>query len=150
MQRSVEARNGQFLPTTHRSGKLPSMTDNQGWGRRLRDARRDWEKLADGELGFKEIGIEVAALIGRETDYTYQAVSKWFAGSEPESFAVVEALAKILNVSPGYLAFGETPDDEELSDAEITERIARVADEAHRASDPPKPREQHRGPRKRA
>lgn len=83
------------------------MPENAGFGRRLREARKDWEKNEDRELSFEAIGIEVGRILERDRPYSQQAVSRWFAGSEPEMFSVVAALGMILGVSPGWLAFGD-------------------------------------------
>ena len=87
------------------------MADNEGLGRRMRDARRDLAKAADAEpLSFREIGELVASAMGREEPFRYQTVAQWFGGREPESFvATVEALASILKVDPGWLGFGGGP-----------------------------------------
>lgn len=91
------------------------MPKNPGFGRRLRDARRGWERAHDRDLPLDEIGVEVTRILDRPTVYKPQTVSKWFDGNEPEMFSVVAALGMVLGVSPGWLAFGdelEPPSDE--------------------------------------
>ena len=83
------------------------MPDNPEFGRRLWDARREFALRHDREPTFEEIGRAVGELLGRPA-YSHQGVRKWFTqGAEPAEFAVVQALARILEVTPAYLAFGD-------------------------------------------
>ena len=83
------------------------MPSNPDFGRRLRDARRDWEKAHDADLSYREIGERVAAIVGREPPFSHQAVRKWFeGGQEPQELGVVLALAKVLGADPAALAWG--------------------------------------------
>jgi hypothetical protein len=52
-----------------------------------------------------EIGRRVAEGLGRTPAYRSQTVGKWLEGSEPSS-EVVAMLARVLDVDPGWLAFG--------------------------------------------
>lgn len=83
------------------------MAENEGFGRRLRDARRDVAKATDEEPSYQEIGELVARRVGRKEPYRYQTVAQWFSGREPESLAVVAALAVVLGINPCFLAFGD-------------------------------------------
>ena len=79
---------------------------NAGFGRRLRDAKRELEQQLDRDVTYEEVGHAIAKRLKRKGDFTSAAVTRWFGGREPESFAVVEALASFLKSDPGYLAFG--------------------------------------------
>lgn len=92
---------------------------NAAFGKRLRDARYDAQKVIDRRLSDEYIGKVIAALTGRSTAYTRGAVGKWFAGWEPESFAVVEALGQMLGADPGWLAFGERLEARPMTAAEL-------------------------------
>lgn len=78
-------------------------TDDQ-WGRRLRSAKRAWEERHDARLTFKAMGRQLAEMTGREKPFRHTAVRGWFEeGQEPESFAIVRALATLLEVDVGSL-----------------------------------------------
>lgn len=83
------------------------MATNDSWGRRLRDAKRDYEKRHDTRLSYAEIGVRVAAVVGRDRPFASTSVRSWFVeGQEPEAFAITAALAVVLEADAGALAFG--------------------------------------------
>lgn len=71
---------------------------NEGWGRRLRDAKRDWEARNDRDLPYREIGEWLGS--------TAVAANRYFMGYEPARFEIAEKLALHLGVNPGWLVFG--------------------------------------------
>lgn len=78
---------------------------NEDWGRRLRAARRAYEDRHDTRLSYTEIGRRVGLRLGRKP-YSSPSARAWFIeGQEPESFAVAAAIAFVLEVDPGGLAF---------------------------------------------
>ena len=80
------------------------MPVNVEFGRRLRDAWRDYEKRHDTKL--------TQPAVAERLGVTPQAVGVWFrTGQEPESFELVEQLAALLEVTPGWLAFGDSVPD---------------------------------------
>lgn len=115
------------------------MAVNARWGQKLREALRAYEQRHDTRLSYSEIGRRVGARLKREP-FASQSARAWFVeGQEPESFAVAEAIASVLEADPGALAFepqpkrgtphGVEPDptrDRRLTDAELdaADRIA--------------------------
>lgn len=84
-----------------------ALATNEEWSRRLRDAKRDYEKNHDTRLTFKEIGVRVAALVGRAEPFKHTSARAWFEeGQEPDAFAVAEAIALVLEADPAALVFG--------------------------------------------
>lgn len=98
------------------------MADHPELGRRLRDAKREYEKRHDVKnLSWREIGERVGAAMGREP-VSYQVVQRWFMeGREPAAFVdTIIAIAEVLETDPRLLTFGLPPkaktaprDDEE-------------------------------------
>lgn len=82
------------------------MAENPEFGRRLRDAKRDWERANDRDLTWAEIGRRVGVLLARDP-FPHQVVLRWFKQGREPSFDITEALAVTLGTSPGRLAFGE-------------------------------------------
>jgi transcriptional regulator with XRE-family HTH domain len=84
------------------------VADNPEFGERLKRARAEFERRRGYErLSNRELGEQVAERMGREEPYSSQAVSRWFAGTEPDSLEVFVALGRVLGVAPGWLAFGD-------------------------------------------
>ncbi len=78
----------------------------QGFHQRLRHAKRTYELENDCDLGLAEISIRVARIAGvKKRDTT--AVGRWLKTARPGTWEEMEALAIVLEVSPGWLAFGE-------------------------------------------
>lgn len=69
-----------------------------GFGRRVRQARL---QLA-ARMGEEVSQSELARLL----DVQPSTVQRWEAGAKQPSFETVEHLARVLGVSPAYLAFG--------------------------------------------
>jgi transcriptional regulator with XRE-family HTH domain len=68
------------------------------------------------QLGRKIEQSEVAKLVGKELgreSLTQGAVSHWLSGRNEPDLATIAAIAKALDVDPGWLAFGQgrEPDD---------------------------------------
>lgn len=76
-------------------------------GRRLRDAKRDYEQRHDVDLTWVELGKRIGAALGRKP-IKYQVVQRWFLeGREPAEFVTtIAAIARVLEADPGALAFG--------------------------------------------
>lgn len=84
------------------------MPVNAEFGQRAREARRLWSLRHDAELTYGEIGQRTADAMGRADPFSHQAVRRWFVeGQEPDSFATTEALARVLEAEPEWLAFGK-------------------------------------------
>jgi transcriptional regulator with XRE-family HTH domain len=75
--------------------------------------RRAWLQVqADEgvELNQGVLAERLSALLERTPPYSQASVSRWLRGeSEPDELAVYVALARILGVRAGWLAFGEEP-----------------------------------------
>ena len=84
------------------------MADSPELGRRLRDAKRDYEKRHDVDLSWREIGERVATVLGRDKPVAYQVVQRWFTdGREPQDFVdTLRAIASVLETDPHSLTFG--------------------------------------------
>ena len=63
------------------------------------------QALLGRKIDQTEIAKAVGKELGRET-FTQAAVSRWFNGSEP-NFETTQAIARVFDVSAGWLAFGE-------------------------------------------
>lgn len=86
--------------------------ENPEFGRRLREAKRQWEQTHDPRtISNEEIGKRVAKLLERDGAYSPQAVGMWMAGREPKALDVVKALATVLGCDPAWLAFGPAVED---------------------------------------
>jgi transcriptional regulator with XRE-family HTH domain len=84
-----------------------------------------------------EIGRRVSNLLSRDRPYTPTAINKWFNEGVVPDIATIAALAKVLQVDPGWLAFGDesrAPAPRELGNG-IAERS-----EQPRQTDPMPPR----------
>lgn len=84
------------------------MAKAEAFGRRLRDAIKDFEKKHDTSVSMRLLGELVAKRMGKEPILS-QVIGAWVReGQEPDDFiATVSALAAVLETAPGYLAFGE-------------------------------------------
>lgn len=57
-------------------------------------------------VGLADLGARVAAAEGRASAYTATAVSRWLNDRQEPTIAVIKALARALEVTPEWLAFG--------------------------------------------
>lgn len=73
---------------------------------RARRARRARQGETDTNLGFKEIGIEVGRVL-RSAPVQAGTVRRWFRDVVPSDLDSLYAMAVVLNVDAGWLAFGE-------------------------------------------
>lgn len=105
MNRPQDYRDGPSMKESKVNGKNPT-SGNRAFGRRLRDARRDYERRHDRRLTLKEIGEGVGAKLNREP-YAGPVVYRWLHGAVPADLAVITALADVLETTPGALAFGD-------------------------------------------
>lgn len=82
------------------------MAKDEGWGRRLRTARRAYEERHDAGLTYEEIGERLGRLLKRAA-FKHSTVRAWFTeGQEPDSFEVARALATVLEADAGHLITG--------------------------------------------
>jgi hypothetical protein len=82
------------------------MAKDDGWGRRLRSARRAFVERHDAALTYEAIGEALGRLLKRPA-FKHSTVRAWFAdGQEPESFEVARAIATVLEADAGYLITG--------------------------------------------
>lgn len=94
------------------------MAKDEGWGRRLRTARRAYEERHDGGLTYDAIGEKLGKLLKRPA-FKHSTVRAWFVdGQEPDSFVVATALATVLEEDAGYLITGhrKAPAEAEAED----------------------------------
>jgi transcriptional regulator with XRE-family HTH domain len=78
---------------------------DEGFSYRLRQAIKTLELARGSDFSQEELGRLVGEKLNRDP-YTGVAVHRWLKGRRP-SYAVLECLAQILNVPPGWLAFGD-------------------------------------------
>lgn len=108
MQSPLSPVKGQFYFTT--GGVVGT------FGKRLGRAQRLWEARSGERMSDKRLG----ELVG---GYRGQSVSGWRKGTQaPPPVHVIELLARELNVSPAWLAFGEGPDPLTSNGGAETER----------------------------
>lgn len=96
------------------NGWLLTVAIDEAWGRNLRSAKRAYEERHDTRLTYKVIGERVAKSAGRDKPFGHSAVLNWFEnGQEPEAFAIVRAIATVLETEVATLLThvprGETP-----------------------------------------
>lgn len=85
------------------------MATDDEWGRALRRAKRLYEERHDTDLTYKGMGRRLGQILGRAQPVPHPTVRSWFVdGQEPETFAVVRALAAMLETTPGDL-LGDVP-----------------------------------------
>ena len=76
----------------------------EGFAGRIRRAFRAWED----RLGRDVTETELGELVGKAFDgrpISQQSINRWFAGTVPDHARLI-ALAKVLEVDPGWLAYG--------------------------------------------
>lgn len=77
---------------------------------RMFDAVKALEQRERRDITLDELGVRIATAQGREEPYSGSVVRRWIkALSEPSTRVVWRAIADVLDVSPGWLAFGEAP-----------------------------------------
>lgn len=70
---------------------------------------RSWMMLQlreGGTLSQEWLGQEVSKKLRLKEPLTQSAVSRWFNGVVPKNLKTIVAIAELLNVDPGWLAFG--------------------------------------------
>ena len=78
----------------------------EGFDKRLRKAFRAWEDRIGRDVSQTELGEIVGERLGEKKPISQQSVARWFAGTLPE-YPRLEALADVLGVYAGWLAFGD-------------------------------------------
>lgn len=81
------------------------MFDAGGFNLRLRQATKLREVSIGRDLEQEAVGQLVGGALG-VAPISQAAVSRWYKSAEP-GLATIQALAEILNVDPGWLAFGD-------------------------------------------
>jgi transcriptional regulator with XRE-family HTH domain len=81
-------------------------TEDADFSYRLRQAVKALELARGKDLTQDELGELVAKKQGRGEPYTGVAVHRWLKGRRP-GYETMRALAAVLAVRPGWLAFGE-------------------------------------------
>lgn len=81
-------------------------TTGSGFNDRVRRSHLARQAEIGRDLGQDEVGREVGRYLGLEGAVGQGTVSRWFRASIPD-LRTIAALALVLNVDPGWLAFGD-------------------------------------------
>lgn len=73
---------------------------------RLFLARLHLERRLGESVTLSSLGEAVAKRVRRDAPFSPAAVSRWFDGSTEPTLDVIEAVAAVCKVDPGWLAFG--------------------------------------------
>jgi transcriptional regulator with XRE-family HTH domain len=76
-------------------------------GRRIFLAHLELSYQLGRRVTLAEFGRLIAERLGRKTPFAVTAVSKWEAGLQTPAPDVVEAIAEITGVDPGWISHGE-------------------------------------------
>lgn len=82
------------------------MIKDREWRDRLFRAFLLRQLRAGGELTQEWLAASVSRELRLKEPLTQSAVSRWFKGAVPRDLATIIAIAKLLGVDPGWLAFG--------------------------------------------
>lgn len=82
-----------------------AMLDEGDFGVRVVRAWLYFQARAGRQVTQREVGRRVAELMGRRRPHNPATVSAWFKGTAPDA-ETITALARALDVDPGWLAFG--------------------------------------------
>jgi hypothetical protein len=93
-------------PTGRSYVRQPELTYSERFSERLRAELLQLAVREGRPVGWAELGRRVRERTGREV--TDASVNRWGSGSVPD-LETIAALAAILGVRAGYLAFGEEP-----------------------------------------
>jgi hypothetical protein len=86
------------------------LATDENWGKALRTAKRRYEQAHDTDLTYKGMGERLGVILGRDP-IPHPTVRSWFVdGQEPDTFAVVRALATMLEVDVGTLLAPAAPE----------------------------------------
>ena len=83
---------------------------NEGLKRRMFDAHLGLQRAKGRKVPLEELGQLVAKEMRRREPFTPTAVSRWMNGRQEPELAVMAAIARVFNVDPGWLAFGDALD----------------------------------------
>jgi len=75
-------------------------------GRRIFIAHLELSYRLGRRVTLAEVGCLVAERLGRDTPFAATAVSKWEAGLQTPSLEVIEAIAELSGVDPGWISHG--------------------------------------------
>lgn len=64
-------------------------------------------RLRRGELSQAWVADQLGKVMGKREGYSPSAVSRWMGGQEPGELETIIGLAQVLEVDPGWLAFGD-------------------------------------------
>lgn len=84
---------------------MPESSLDPGFSYRLRQSVKALELARGTDISQEELGALVGKAMGRDP-FTGVAAHRWLKGRRP-GYTIMIALAKLLNVRPGWLAFGE-------------------------------------------
>jgi len=76
-------------------------------GRRLFVARLELCYKLGRSVTLTEFGRLIAERMGRREPFSYAAVSRWEAGLQAPALEVIEAIAELAGVDPGWISHGE-------------------------------------------
>lgn len=79
---------------------------DKSWRERLLRAWLLHQLRVSGELTQERLAERVSKRLKLEEPLTQSAVSRWFRGAVPRDLATIVAIAELLQVDPGWLAFG--------------------------------------------
>lgn len=80
--------------------------EDKSWAERLLRAWMLAQRRTGGGLSQEWLAQAVSWKLKLEEPLTQSAVSRWFRGSVPRDKAYIGAIAELLQVDPGWLAFG--------------------------------------------
>lgn len=83
-------------------------------GDRIAQAILAYQSQIGRRVTYAEVGEAVARTEGREKPYTAAAVSEWIQGRGEPRLGAVKALAQVLRVPAGWLAFGDIPAEPDM------------------------------------
>jgi transcriptional regulator with XRE-family HTH domain len=101
------------VPFAHDTRTVPPVrTDAEHFvtstlGRRLFVARLELCYKLGRSVTLTEFGRLIAERMGRREPFSYAAVSRWEAGLQAPALEVIEAIAELSGVDPGWISHGE-------------------------------------------
>ena len=76
-------------------------------GRRIFEAHLELSYQLGRSVTMTEFGQLIAERMGRKEPFSYAAVSRWEAGLQAPALEVIEAIAELARVDPGWISHGE-------------------------------------------
>ena len=75
-------------------------------GRRIFLSHLELSYRLGRKVTLADFGAMIARHLGRETPFTAAAVSRWEAGEQVPSLVVIEAIAVLTHLDPGWISHG--------------------------------------------